>query len=98
MKNKLIKILAFILLLAVSSETVSGIWANNEHSVVILEKEEKNNTREGEKEKEESNEKFFQELSLFQESKNNCVLFVLNHIHFKYSAYLSLPEIPPDFS
>jgi len=97
-KNKLIKILAFILLLAVSSETVSGIWANNEHSVVILEKEEKNNTREGEKEKEESNEKFFQELSLFQESKNNCVLFVLNHIHFKYSAYLSLPEIPPDFS
>ena len=97
MKNKLIKILAFILLLAVSSETVSGIWANNELSVVVVEKEEKNNTKEGEKDKEESSEKFFHELSLFQESKNNCVLFVLNHIHFKYSAYLSLPERPPNW-
>ncbi len=92
------KIFVFVLLIAVSSETVSGMLANNELSLVMIEKEEKNNAKEGEKETKESSEKFFQELSLLQGSTNNCSLFVLNHIHFKYSGYLSLPEIPPDLS
>ena len=92
------KILVFVLLLAVSSESVSGIWANNEVSVILLEKEEKNSSNESEKGKKESTEKIFHEFSILQQANNSRSLMDLNHIHFKYSAYLSLPEIPPDLS
>ena len=96
MKNKLLKILILLLLLSVSAETVSGIWTNNETSIVMIDTEEKNNSKTDETEKEESKDKIDQQLSLVTEFNNTCCLFVLNHIYFKYSAYLSLPEIPPD--
>ena len=95
MKNKLLKILILLLLLSVSAETVSGIWANNETSIVVIDTEEKNNSKTDETEKEESKDKINQQLSLVTEFNTRC-LFVLNHIYFKYSVYLSLPEIPPD--
>ncbi len=96
MKNKLLKILILLLLLSVSAETVSGIWTNNETSIAVIDTEEKNNSKTGETEKEESKDKINQQLSLVTKFNNTRCLFVLNHIYFKYSAYLSLPEIPPD--
>lgn len=96
MKNKLLKIFTLLLLLSVSAETVSVFWANNETSIVVIDTEEKNNSKTDESEKEKSKDKINQLLFLVSEFNNARCLFVLNHIYFKYSAYLSLPEIPPD--
>lgn len=82
--------------MSVSAETVSGIWAKNEISIVVKDNEEKSKSKTGETEKEESKDKIDQQVSLVTEFNNTRCLFVLNHIYFKYSSYLSLPEIPPD--
>jgi hypothetical protein len=95
-QNKLVKILVFFLLITVSSETVVSLWANSGISVVINENEENNNSKDSEEKKGESTEKYFQELLLQQPATNNKSWLILNHIQFKYSAYLSLPEIPPE--
>jgi len=95
-KKMLLNILTFLLLLTVSVETTSAIWLHDKVSVILMEKEEKSNATENDTEKEESKDKIFQWLSLQQQFNNDRSFFVLSHIYFKYSAYLSLPEIPPD--
>ncbi len=92
----MIQFLILLLLLSFSAETVSGIWSKNEISIVVKDNEEKNNSKTGETEKEESKVKIDQQLSLVTDFNNSRCLYVLNHTYFKYSAYLSLPEIPPD--
>jgi len=95
-KKKLLNILTFLFLLSVSVETTSGIWFNDGVSVVLTEKDEKGNGKVTDKEKEELKDKIYHWLSLQQENNSARSFFVLSHIHFKYSAYLSLPEIPPE--
>jgi len=95
-KKMLLNILTFLLLLAVSAETTSGSWFHNEISVILMEKDEAGNTKDSDTEKAESKDKLFQWLSHQQQIKNDRSFFVLSHTYFKYSAYLSLPEIPPD--
>jgi len=94
-KEMLLNILTFLLLLAVSVETTSGIWFNGSVSVVLTEKDEKGNKKDAETEKEDLKDKIYHWLALQQEVNNARSFFVLSHIHFKYSAYLPLPEIPP---
>lgn len=98
MKNKLLKIFAFLILSAVAVETVSSIWTKTESSVVQTEKSGKEDNKGGETEKEECKDKLFLEITTFQNATNEQTLFVLSHIYIKYSAYLSLPEIPPELA
>lgn len=97
-KDICVKILVCLLLFSISAETVSHIWKNHEISVTLIEKEEKGSNRETENEKDESKDKIIHYLSLQQEGSYTRSLFVLSNIHLIYSAYLSLPEIPPDLS
>jgi len=94
-KKRVVKILAFLLLLAFFSETTSGIWFKDTGSVVLTEKDEKGNKKEIDTEKEDSKDKLYQFISQQEEFNNTCSYFELRCFHFKYSAYLSLPEIPP---
>jgi len=87
-----------LLLLTISAETVSYIWKTHEVSVMLIDKEGKGSNREKENEKDESKDKIIHHIALQKEFSYTRSLFVLNNIHFKYSAYLSLPEIPPDLS
>lgn len=96
MKERFVKILAFLLLLAVAIEPGSLMWQHSDVSVVFAEKEEKGNAKETEMLKEESKDKIAQWQNLQVGSNADCELRVLKYIHFSYSAYLSLPEIPPE--
>lgn len=74
---------------------VSGIWAKAGFSVVVIEKEENDNFKGGEKEKEESKDKILQKLSLQQQANNHLSFFILSDISATSSAFLAVPEIPP---
>jgi len=95
-KERFVKILAFLLLLAVAAESVSFIWTHTEVSVALAEKEEKGNTSKTEIEKEESKDKISQWEHLQAEADTDGVLHVLDNIYIRYSPYLSLPELPPE--
>lgn len=64
-------------------------------SVVMTEKDEKDDKG---TEKEESKDKINPYSSIIPIDSDRQKLFVLSHTYFKYSVYLSLPEIPPDLS
>lgn len=86
------------MLLAVVAEKISPFFPATEEAVTMIDaKEESKDGKELEKEKAKSNkEKLFKEYSLSQTINDDRSLHVLDHIYFKYSVYLSLPEIPPD--
>ncbi|GEM_PF-6586590 len=94
MKNKLLKIFAFLLLLAVVTETITTLWQQEEFAVVLAEKEEKEKDsqkgKEGVKDKLHLNTSLLENLSALQR------FFVLHNISFKFTDFLSLPEIPPE--
>jgi hypothetical protein len=87
--------MAFLLLLSVSAEMATGIWSDAEVSVIVIEKEENSNAKEGEKEKGESKDKMFQQLSFQEKKDNNLSFFILSNIYIISSTYLAVPEIPP---
>lgn len=92
----MLKILTFLLLMAVSAESISNLWIKAETSIVQIEKSEKKDNKDGETEKEDNKDKLFQHFTTLRNESEKQMLFVLDHIHFKYSAFLSLPEIPPE--
>jgi Na+-transporting methylmalonyl-CoA/oxaloacetate decarboxylase gamma subunit len=94
--NKFLKIFSFLLLLAVLTETVSGIWVKSENRMALIEKEEKGNAKEKDTEKEDTKDKAFGSGLSLENAANANLLFILENIYIKYSAYLSLPEIPPE--
>jgi hypothetical protein len=93
--SSLIKILTFLLLVAFATESFSSLWIKADSSIVMTEKEEKDSK---ETEKEDAKDKLNQCSTAIQIELDNKQLFVLSHTYFKYSAYLSLPEIPPKLS
>jgi len=95
-KDKLVKIFAYLLLLAVSAETVSDFFIKNDVSVVLMDNEESNNSKKVDPEKKDLSEKYCQIYSLQLSTKGQCPFYVLSNTYYKNSAYLSLPEIPPD--
>jgi hypothetical protein len=97
-KNIFLKISVFILFAAVLVETTSSLWIKAESAIVLQESEDNGETKKAETEKEDVKDKLFQETANLQGTFDHQQIFVLEHIYFKYSAYLSLPEIPPELS
>lgn len=94
----MLKIITFLLLMAVSAEYISNLWIKEATSIVQIEKNEKKDNKDGETEKEEKKDKLFHLFTISQNESERQTLFVLDHIHFKYSAFLSMPEIPPELA
>ncbi len=94
MQRQLLKIFAFIMVLSLASDIASGFWSGVNFSSVV-EKKTNEKSKEIELEKEEGNEKILYSISDFYPSSiaNN---FPVRHTQFKFSAFLSLPELPPD--
>ena len=95
--NRLLKIVSFLLLMAVSAEAIPGFWVQADRAAVVKDNEKKDN-KEADKENEDGKIKFYQKPEIVYHASILKQLFSLSHIHVTYSAYLSLPEIPPDFS
>ena len=74
-------------------EDVSPLFSNNETVIIALEKEESKG-KELEKEK-DTKEKLFHDQLVYEAIADDHSLYIPDHTWFKYSAYLSLPEIPP---
>jgi uncharacterized protein YxeA len=95
-KKMLLKIFAFIMLTAFSVETISSLWIRDDSAVVMTDKDDKEESKKSESGKEDAKDKLFKQTASFQSNGYKRTLFVLSLIYFKYSAYLSLPEIPPE--
>ncbi|HWR32054.1 MAG TPA: hypothetical protein VN451_00900 [Chitinophagaceae bacterium] len=62
------------------------------------EKNERENSKDGETESDNEKDKLFQLFTSLQNESEAQTLFDSEKIHFNYSACLSLPEIPPELS
>jgi len=93
-KLRILKILSFILCMAFFADMAEGYLYNSKSSVEIAEKVVTEKSPEKDIEKDFSKEKFFYHTStLFFETTTT---HFIKDVHFKYSAYLSLPELPPE--
>lgn len=97
-KNIFLKISAFIIFAAVLAETSASLWSRHESGIVLQEKEEKDESKKADTEKEDVKDKLFRETVTLQGAGEEQRIFILQHTWFKYSAYLTLPEIPPELS
>jgi len=96
LKKGFIYILSIILLLSVSVDLVSDFWVKTVDAIEIVENGETENSKENKNETKDSNEKIMDWLVAQQNAKSHLTLFTLNHIYFKTSTFLSLPDIPPE--
>lgn len=97
-KKVLLKISIIILLAAVAAEMTSSLWMSEETGIVFQENEDKGENKKADIEKEDVKDKLFKETSAFQSASDGQTIFILQHTWFKYTAYLSLPDIPPELS
>jgi len=97
-KNIFLKISVFILFAAVVAETTSSLWIEAESAIIFQESEKKGENKKTETEREDTKDKLLQEIASLQGNCARLRIYILEYIHFKYSAYLSLPEIPPELS
>jgi hypothetical protein len=94
-KLRLLKILSLILCMAFFADLVEGHLYDSDYSVemaekVVTEKSEKD------VEKDFSKDKFFHHTS--SPVPGIITSHFIKNVPFKYSAYLSLPELPPEMS
>jgi hypothetical protein len=94
-KLRLLKILSFVLCLAFFANIVESYLHDSTVSVEILEKKCGEKSYEKDLEKDTANNKIFYSHSsmLFPQFLNS---HFINEVLFKHSAYLSLPERPPE--
>ena len=98
MKAGLIKIFAFLLLLSVSAEAVLPVINPNCQIICVMENEDNSGTGEKEMEKEISKDKLFSYIDIKPGSTATTSNLYSSIIQFKTSAFLSLPEIPPELA
>ena len=83
-------------MLSVVAENISPFLSVTEQAItVIYVKDEGKDGNDIEKEK-SYKEKTFKDLLDCKTINDEQSLYALEHIYFKFSTYLSLPEIPPD--
>jgi uncharacterized protein YxeA len=97
-KDKLVIILVLLLAFAFMAEATVGLWGKSNVAVELLGNEDKGKSKETESEKEDTKDKISHSAAFFINTRNKQVLFFTANTFFKYSAYLSLPEIPPDLA
>jgi hypothetical protein len=85
-------------MLSVVAENISPFLSITEQAITMIDvKDEGKDGNDIEKEKAKSyKEKTFKDLLDCKTINDEQSLYALEHIYFKFSTYLSLPEIPPD--
>ena len=97
MKNRLLKILVFLLFVSVSVET-TGVLVKTPLSAIFMHAGETHNPEECKTEKEDIKDKTFQQLSFETAVAIKSSPLLLSYIGLKLSPCISLPEIPPKLS
>jgi hypothetical protein len=95
-KIGLVKIFSFLLLLSVTTEATLPVFQPQGQIISVLESEEKNNNSEKESEKEMSKDKLFYYSDLHTYIKSSLTGLDASAESFRNSAFISLPEIPPE--
>ena len=75
-------------------QDIAPFFSNIETAIVMPDKEDENKSKEIEKEK-DSKEKLFARQFVYRSITANRSLYISTPTYFKYSAYISLPDIPP---
>ena len=95
MKNRLLKILVFLLFVSVSVEITGGL-AKTQLSAIFMYAGETHNPQECKTEKGDIEDKTFQQLFGGQSDDNPQSPAAFSYLELKNSVYLSLPHIPPE--
>jgi len=94
-KNKLLKIFAFLVLLALGSETLTSVSVTPQSSVYI--EKDQHETEDAKKEQEDSKDKF-SPFYTSQDMVTRSADYISRNVNCKYSVYLSIPELPPEIA
>jgi len=95
-KIGLLKIFSFLLLFSVTAEAILPVFQPQGQFFSVPESEEKNNNSEKESEKEMSEDKLFSYSDFHTNIESSITALNASAESFRNSAFISLPEIPPE--